>query len=84
MNNHFVCDQCGELCKEEVFFDGHFKVGREADEEVHHFCSERCKREFLGIAEEITAGIEQGTRKEINLIYKLVCPKDQERLRRLL
>jgi hypothetical protein len=83
VSDHFVCDQCGELCRKEVFFEGRFKVG-ESDEEVHHFCSERCKREYNGVADEITAGIERGTRKEINLIYKMVCPKDQERLRRLL
>ena len=84
MKDHFICDQCGELCRKEVFFTGHFQVGQEAGEEVHHFCSELCKREFEGIAEEITEGIERGTRREINLIYKMVCPKDQQRLRRLL
>jgi hypothetical protein len=72
------------LCKKEVVFVGRFTVGQEAGEEVHHFCSDKCKREFEGIAEEITLGIERGTRREINLIYKMVCPKDQQRLRRLL
>lgn len=84
MNNHFICDQCGALCEKEVFFTGHFQVGKEADEEVQHFCSKLCKREFEGVEEEITVGIERGTRQEINLIYKMVCPKDQERLKRLL
>ena len=84
MNNSFICDLCGELCEEKVFFVGHFKVGQEADEEVHHFCSEKCRRDYEGISEEIAVGIERGTRKEINLIYKMVCPKDTLRLRKLL
>jgi hypothetical protein len=77
-----VCDHCCLPCEQEVYEYSHYQIGKERAAVTQHFCSRACQDEHAGIQERVTQAIDRGLRAEVKLVYRGVCPKCTERLRK--